>query len=199
MDIADAMILRRLLTELFSRGVVMVTTSNRHPNDLYKNGIQRESFLPCIDLIKNQCSVLHLGSGIDYRRNTRRSTVRTYFSPLSEENKKQVDIVFKKLIRGRRPNRHTLRVLGRPVRIPQQCDRHRVARFSFEDVCGQALSSADYLEIVKHYDTLIVENIPALGTAQRNEARRFITLVDALYENKVCFIFSVGYDLRIKA
>ncbi|KAJ3290653.1 hypothetical protein HK104_006613 [Borealophlyctis nickersoniae] len=191
-DITDAMILRRLLDELFKRGMVMVTTSNRPPDELYKDGIQRKSFLPTIDLLKERCVVHTLNSGIDYRKQARKK-VNVFFSPLSLETQVQVDRVFKKLAKGKPVGPRTLHFLGRSLTVPAATDD--LARISFKEICGQPHSAADYLEIVSHFKTLVLTDVPKMSLAQRNEARRFITLIDALYDSKTKLVMSAEGDV----
>jgi protein AFG1 len=184
-DIADAMILRRLFTSLFQLGIVMVATSNRHPLDLYKNGIQRESFVPCIQLIQQRCEVVALDSGLDYRRMEREANSQTFFTPHEPSTDVQFDLIFRRLSRGRHPKPRRLFHFGRHLDVRKQCEQSRVARFTFDELCRQPLGPSDYLELVRHYDDVIIERIPKLNWMHRNEVRRFITLVDTLYENHV--------------
>ncbi|KAI9025159.1 ATPase [Phycomyces nitens] len=186
-DIADAMILRKLFSELFARGIVLVTTSNRHPTELYKNGIQRQSFLPCIDLLLERCQVLSLDSGTDYRK-IERATSHVYFHPLNQETLKQIDSITRKLTHNKPMTPMKIDFLSRSLVIPQQADG--VARVKFSDVCANALSAADYLEIVKRFHTIILTDIPKMTMKHRAEARRFITFIDAMYESKVTLIAS---------
>lgn len=184
-DIADAMILRGLLERMLSYGVVMVMTSNRHPDDLYKNGIQRQSFLPCIELLKSQFRVTDLNSGTDYRK-LPRALSKVYFSPLDQENQREFDKLFHALTSSD-PNdpvveNRELKIWGRSLNVP--LSTHKVARFTFDELCGRPRSAADYIEICNNFGTIFVDAIPKMGLNQRDLARRFITFIDAAYESK---------------
>ncbi|TIB38066.1 hypothetical protein E3P86_01865 [Wallemia ichthyophaga] len=184
-DIVDAMILRRLFDGLIDRGVVAVMTSNRHPDELYANGIQRDSFLPCISLLKTAFDVVSLNSGTDYRKLPRAST-KVYFSPIDSANRTEFEKMWEAtadatpdVIRNRE-----LHVWGRPLRVPLSSSDGNVARFSFSQLCGMPLSAADYLEIVATFNTIFVDDIPQLSLNVKDQARRFITFIDAAYESK---------------
>lgn len=190
-DIVDAMILRRLFESLLRYGVVMVITSNRHPDDLYKNGIQRSSFIPAIELLKSQFQVTDLDSGTDYRR-IPRALSHVYYSPPTPENKAEFDKIFHSLTTSPSPSSSSadpvianrpLTTFGRTIHIPLSTSR--VARFTFEELCARPLSAADYLEITRTFGTIFITDIPKLDIGRKDVARRFITFIDACYESKV--------------
>lgn len=187
-DVADAMILRRLLECLVSHGVIVVATSNRHPDDLYKNGIQRQSFLPCIALLNNSLTVINLNSPTDYRKIPRPAS-GVYHHPLGSDALAHANKWFTYLSDPEdapRPRSHT--IWGRQVRVPMASGR--AARFRFDELCGSATSAADYLELCRHYKSFVVTDVPPMDHRSRDLARRFITFVDAVYESKVCLDFS---------
>ncbi|KAL1723492.1 AFG1-like ATPase-domain-containing protein [Schizophyllum commune] len=183
-DIADAMILRRLLETLLNHGVVIVMTSNRHPDDLYKNGIQRSSFIPAIELLKSHFEVTDLDSGTDYRR-IPRALSQVYFDPLTEENKREVEKIFESLTDDPADpielNRE-LETWGRKIIVPESTKR--VAKFSFHDLCGKPMSAADYIKVTETFDTIFLMDVPKMGLESKDMARRFITFIDACYESK---------------
>jgi cell division protein ZapE len=189
LDIADAMIVGRLFEALLENGVVIVATSNRPPYDLYKDGLQRERFLPFIQLIGEKLDVLELASAQDYRLG-RLKGLPVYHAPLGGEASAALDEAFKRLA-GDAPTRaKTILVFGREFKVAQAAGP--VARFSFDDLCAQALGASDYLALAGHFDALVLDGIPILGPENRNEAKRFVTLIDALYEHRTTFICSAS-------
>ncbi|EGO02011.1 hypothetical protein SERLA73DRAFT_177700 [Serpula lacrymans var. lacrymans S7.3] len=184
-DIADAMILRRLLESLMDHGVVCVITSNRHPNDLYKNGIQRSSFIPAIELLNSRFEVTDLDSGTDYRR-IPRALSHVYYHPLTQENRFEVDKIFSSITSNDPSDpvitNRQLSTWGRTLLVPESTSK--IAKFDFEDLCGRALSAADYLEVTKQFGTVFVLDVPKMGMDRKDMARRFITFIDACYESK---------------
>ncbi|MGR3453919.1 cell division protein ZapE [Pseudooceanicola sp.] len=187
-DIADAMIVGRLFEGLMDAGVVIVTTSNRHPDDLYKHGLQRERFLPFIALIKERLVVHELSSERDYRQD-RLSGGEVYFTPANAEARAQIEDIWQDLTGGE-AEPLVLKVKGREVEIP--AFRNGVARARFHDLCGRMLGAADYLALAEATRVLVLEDIPCLGRSNFNEAKRFVTLIDALYEAKVRLICSAA-------
>ncbi|MBX2833555.1 MAG: AFG1 family ATPase [Micavibrio sp.] len=178
-DIADAMILARLFTYIFVEGVVVVSTSNWEPERLYEGGLQRDRFLPFIYLLQDRMVVLHLDSATDYRGGFDLEGGR-YLTPLSEITQKKMDVVFAKLTRGAAGHKDSLKVKGRDIEV--KAAYQRVARFSFSQLCERPHGAEDYIEIAKHYDTVLIEGIPKLTYDRRNEAKRLMILIDALYE-----------------
>jgi cell division protein ZapE len=185
-DIADAMILGRLFKALFDLGVVVVTTSNRAPDDLYKDGLQRERFLPFIGEIKQRLDLLELDSSRDYRLG-RKKGMQVYFTPLDGAEAK-LDNAFAQLTGGNQGKPEPLTVLGRTWSVPRASDG--VARFTFAELCSGTFGPADYLALATHYHTLILDAVPILSPANRDSAKRFVTLIDSLYEHKVTFLCS---------
>jgi len=183
-DIADAMIVGRLFEKLFDAGVVVVTTSNRHPSDLYKDGLNRQLFLPFIELLQSRLEVDQLEAMADYRQD-RLSGEPVYFCPLGTAAKKKVDAIWRDLTGGREEEL-CLEVKGREVNVPRYWAG--MARASFWDLCGQPLGPADYLALVGAVKLLVLEGIPRLDASKFNEAKRFVTLIDALYEGHVRLI-----------
>ncbi|KAI9291064.1 AFG1-like ATPase [Neoconidiobolus thromboides FSU 785] len=180
-DIADAMILRRIFDELFKNNVTIIITSNRHPNELYKDGIQRQSFIPCIELLKQKLNVIDLNSGLDYRRQVTEKN-ELYLSPINEINEFKFDVLFKEFLNGKQAKQEKLHFLGRELIVPYA--NNGVAKFTFEELCVQPLNAADYLKLSEKYHSVFLSNIPYIYQCDRNIIRRFITLIDALYENK---------------
>jgi len=177
-DITDAMLVGRLFEKLFEAGVTIVTTSNRAPDDLYKNGLNRQLFLPFIDLIKQKMTVVHLGGETDYRREILRGQ-ETWFSPLGPETQRKIDRIWTDLAHGE-GSPLTLIVKARKFTLPLYCNG--VARATFADLCEKPLGAGDYLALAKAVRVLLIENIPIMSRANANEAKRFVTLIDTLYE-----------------
>lgn len=190
-DIADAMILGKFFEKLFERGVVVVSTSNRPPDDLYMDGLNRQLFLPFIALFKERMEVLELASPTDHRLN-RLEGRRVWHAPLAPEARAAQDRAFAILTEGAEAGPRTLEVQGRKLVI-RQAARH-VARTSFADLCARPLGAADYLEIARAFHTLVLDDVPIMGPEKRNEAKRFVTLIDALYEAKVRLVASAAAE-----
>jgi cell division protein ZapE len=178
-DIADAMILGRLFEALFERGVVLVATSNRPPDDLYKDGINRQLFLPFIELIKARLEIVAVGGAVDYRLDRLRAA-KVYFAPIDAETETAFDALWRDMLGADDEVGATLEVLGRKLRLPHAAGG--LLRASFASLCATALGPQDFLAIAAHFHTVFLEAIPVLGPERRNEARRLVDLIDALYE-----------------
>ncbi|UYV37866.1 cell division protein ZapE [Rhodobacteraceae bacterium D3-12] len=187
-DITDAMIVGRLFEALTAAGVAVVTTSNRVPDDLYKDGLNRQLFLPFIALLKQQMEVRELSSPTDYRQD-RLQGQEVYFAPDNAAAKAEMDAIWHDLTGGM-SEAYTLRVKGRDVVIPGF--HNGVARASFYDLCGRMLGPGDYLALAEEVKVLLIDNIPRLSRSNFNEAKRFVTLIDALYEAEVRLIASAA-------
>jgi cell division protein ZapE len=186
-DIADAMILGRLFQALFDRGVVVVATSNVAPDDLFKDQPGRDAFLPFIVLIKQRLDVVAIDDGRDFRRSLLRGE-RTWLVPADAWAERELDHAFAELTWNATGQPETLWVMGRGVVVPLAAAG--VARCDFETLCGAALGAGDYLALAARYHTLILERIPRLSPANFDKARRFIVLIDALYEHHVKLLAS---------
>ncbi|MEZ5987212.1 MAG: cell division protein ZapE [Hyphomonas sp.] len=193
-QIADAMILARLFDQLFSRGITMVATSNREPDDLYKDGINRPLFLPFIKHLKDRCDVFHLASDRDYRLD-RLIAAPVWYAPLGPQADASLEDVWTRLTSGAHAQHVTLTVKGRKLEVSREAAG--VAWFSFDELCARPLYSRDYLTIAANFHTIILRGIPQLGPDKRNEAARFVALIDALYEAKIKLIASAAAEPEI--
>ncbi len=183
-DVADAMILGRLFTALFEWEVIVVATSNWPPDNLYEGGLQRDRFLPFIELLKSKMEIIHLDSPNDYRTMALR-TEGSYFFPLGENASARVRELFMRLTDNATPHEDILHVKGRDISV---VTAKGVAWFTFSQLCEQPLGAEDYLKIAQSYHTVFLENVPKLNYDRRNEAKRLMTLIDALYENRTRLI-----------
>lgn len=181
------MILGRLFERLFEQDVVIVATSNRPPDDLYKNGLNRQLFLPFIALIKSRVEQVELAGPRDYRLE-HLMAAPVYYSPLGPAADEAMDRAWARLTHGAAPHAVTLDVQGRALQVERQAAG--VARFSFEELCARPLGAADYLELAERFHTVLLEHIPKLSPDKREEAARLRTLVDALYEAKTKLVAS---------
>jgi cell division protein ZapE len=188
-NIADAMILGRLFETLFEEGITIVATSNRAPDDLYKNGLQRDRFLPFIDLLKQRLEILELGGGHDYRMDRMRE-LDVYLTPLGSWADKKLDEAFRALTGGQDGEPRVLRTQGRDVPVPRAAPG--VAMADYMDWCARPMGAADFLCIADHFHTVILENIPKMGPDSQDKAARFVTMIDSFYERKVKFICSAA-------
>ncbi|KMW58948.1 ATPase, AFG1 family [Candidatus Rhodobacter oscarellae] len=187
-DITDAMIVGRLFEALFEARVVVVTTSNRVPDDLYKDGLNRQLFLPFIALIKDRMVVHELVSDTDYRQHQLEGS-ESYFTPVNEASRAEVEAIWQELSGGR-SDRLFLTVQGREVELARFMNG--VARVPFWELCGRPLGAADYLAVADAVKVLILEDVPHLSQYNYNEAKRFVTLIDTLYESKTRLIVTAA-------
>jgi cell division protein ZapE len=186
-DIADAMIIGRLFERLFADDVVIVATSNRPPDDLYKNGLNRQLFLPFIALLKSKLDLVEIAGPHDFRLR-QLMAAPVYYAPLGPAAEEAMDRAWKRLTGGAAAQQVTLDIGGRALKVEREAAG--VARFSFDELCARPLGPADYLEIAERFHTVLLENIPRLSPSKREEAARFRTLIDALYEAKVKLVAS---------
>lgn len=188
-NIADAMILARFFEVLFDEGVTVIATSNRAPDDLYKDGLQRERFLPFIELLKQRMEILELGGGHDYRMDRMRE-LDVYLTPLGAWAANKLDEAFRALTNGADGEPRVLRTQGRDVEVPRAAPG--VAMAHFVDWCARPMGAADFLCIADNFHTVILAEIPKMGPDSQDKAVRFVTMIDTFYERKVKFICSAA-------
>ncbi len=188
-DIADAMVLSRLFSALFAAGVVLVATSNAAPDELYKDGLNRQLFLPFVDLLKRHTQVLALDAAKDYRRD-KLDNLPVYLTPLGPETDRRMDGIWEAISHGQPAHPVELTVMGRTLTAARAAGR--AARFSFAELCEQPLAARDYLALAARFDTLVVDQVPVLPEARRNEAKRFILLIDTLYDRHIRLVLSAA-------
>jgi cell division protein ZapE len=186
-NVADAMILARLFEAFFASGAVMVATSNWPPDELYAGGLQRENFLPFIALVKERLDILQLDGGRDYRQR-RLQDISVYHAPLGPKATAALDAAFAALTEGATAAPASLTVKGRDLLVPLAA--RGVARVDFAGLCEEARGAGDYLALAEAFHTVVLDGVPRLGPEKRNEARRFMTLIDALYEHRVDLVMS---------
>lgn len=196
LDIGDAMILAGLLDALFKRHVVLVTTSNINPDGLYENGLQRQRFIPAIELLKKHTTVFELASGLDYRlRSLERANL--YLCPITAETDSELSAKFVELTRASDSDEEggELIILDRPIKTRRHAGD--IAWFEFDELCGGPRSAFDYIELAKLFHTIIIGNLPVMGDAENDRARRFVSLIDELYDRRVKLVISA--EARIEA
>jgi cell division protein ZapE len=189
-DIADAMILGRLFTRLFELGTVVVATSNVAPDRLYWEGLNRSLFLPFIDLLKSHVDIYELDARTDYR-SEREDDGKVYFSPLGAQSDAAIGRIWSR-IAGNTAEPVDIPFRGRTIHVPAAADG--AARFDFADLCIAPHAAADYLQIAMRFKTVVIEHIPVMGAAERNYAKRFINLIDTLYDAGVKLIVSAAAE-----
>ncbi|HEY2185780.1 MAG TPA: cell division protein ZapE [Xanthobacteraceae bacterium] len=190
-DIADAMILGRLFKRLFELGVVVVATSNVSPRELYKDGLNRALFLPFIDLIEEHMTCVRLAARADFRLE-KLARAATWYVPADAAAAAALDDAWRLLTAGHAGERRYLNVMGRKVLVPRAA--MGVARFSFRELCQEPLAGADYLKIAHEFHTVLIDGIPIMDHAQRNEAKRFTILIDTFYDNAVKLLASADAE-----
>jgi cell division protein ZapE len=173
------MILGRLFEALFARGVTLVATSNRHPDELYRNGLNRQLFLPFIDLLKSRVEIVEVAGAKDYRLDRLRAA-GTWFSPNDPGNQRTFEALWRDMLGKDEERGATIEVLGRKITLPHAAGG--MVRASFASLCSVALGPNDYVALAAQFHTVFLEDVPKLAANRREEARRFVILIDALYE-----------------
>ncbi len=192
-DIADAMLLGRLLDGLFQRGVTLVATSNTGPDDLYKDGLQRQRFLPAIDLLNKYTDVVHMGDGTDYRLRLLQQA-GTFLTPDDDAARAKLNFFFDESATSQRRENHDLKINGRI--LPSHKCAKGIAWFDFLAICDGPRSQSDYIELARWYHSVIISGVPQLDEMREDQTRRFIALVDEFYDRRVKLIISAATDAK---
>ncbi|WP_455476501.1 cell division protein ZapE [Bartonella sp. B17] len=192
-DIADAMILGRLVSALFDHGILFVATSNVVPDNLYCNGLNRELFLPFIQVLKEHVRVINLDAKTDYR--LEKSNLQdVYITPLGSKANERMDQAWALVLEGQKETSDELSIKGRLVHIPRSGTG--CARFNYQDLCAKPLAASEYLALGERYHTIFVDNVPIMNDTCRNETKRFILLIDVLYERHIRLFISAAVELE---
>lgn len=192
-DIGDAMILAGMLSALFHEGVILVATSNLHPDDLYRNGLQRGRFLPAIELIKKHCDIFNLDGGRDYRLG-RLIDTEFYHTPLNNKTRLQIATCFEKLAKGDKIYAQEIQINQRQIRtVATSADTLQI---DFLELCGGPRSVLDYIEIAILYRTILLSNVRQMGEGENDLARRFVAMVDEFYDRHVVLIISAEVGIK---
>jgi cell division protein ZapE len=188
-DIADAMILGRLFQVLFEKGVVVVATSNLVPDELYRDGLNRPLFEPFIDMLKHNCEIFELDAAEDFRLGSV-DRGQAYLSPLNDTNREAMEKIWSKLAEGKSESSELLDIKGRKLTVGRVAGD--AAWFSFGELCEEPRGARDFLAIANRFDTVFIENVPMMDYSKRNEAKRFILLIDTLYDNCIRTVISAA-------
>jgi predicted ATPase len=195
--ISDAIIMKRIFSVLFERGAVVVATSNRPPEDLYLNGLNRSLFLPFIPMLKDFCEVHDIGAAVDYRLISTadgEDDLRVYISPNGDEEKELLERKWQRICKGDVLPNSQLEAQGRKIAVPRAAVHSHVAWFGFADLCDRPLGAADYLAVAAAFHTVFIADVPKLTLQERDQVRRFITLIDALYDHQTKVILTADRD-----